>query len=265
MKSLLLLCLLLPYAAHAILPLPYPTEPIEEDFQPGLESKKDDAAFAGFTELFSRGQLREMELPSFDGQTEALGYKAGDTFVVPDELKARVAFWKKIYAEYTSQQVVIHDAEYPELVYGIVDISQFSASPANLRTQQRQLSRLYKAEKEKIAQKLRTIDSLQYEPSRIPVELFPIYRKFDREKDPGRFVRAIGRLRVQSGQRDRIVRGFLYSGRYLKRMMEIFEQKGLPRELTRLPLVESAFNLAARSKVGASGIWQFMRSTGKRF
>jgi len=47
--------------------------------------------------------------------------------------------------------------------------------------------------------------------------------------------------------------------------MDIFQQKGVPKELTRLPLVESAFNLSARSKVGASGIWQFMRSTGKLF
>src|SRR4051794_40593480 len=98
MKALLLLSLFVPYCAYAILPLPYPTEPIEDDFQPGLESKKDDAVFAGFSELFSRGQLREMELESFDGQTEALGYKPHETFTVPEELKPRVEFWKKIYA-----------------------------------------------------------------------------------------------------------------------------------------------------------------------
>jgi len=39
----------------------------------------------------------------------------------------------------------------------------------------------------------------------------------------------------------------------------------LPRELTRLPFVESSFNLRARSRVGASGIWQFMRSTARRY
>ena len=45
-------------------------------------------------------------------------------------------------------------------------------------------------------------------------------------------------------------------------MEEIFRQRQLPIELTRLPFVESSFNLNARSRVGASGIWQFMRSTG---
>jgi membrane-bound lytic murein transglycosylase D len=32
-----------------------------------------------------------------------------------------------------------------------------------------------------------------------------------------------------------------------------------------LPLVESSFNAAAYSKVGAAGLWQFMRSTGRRY
>jgi len=32
-----------------------------------------------------------------------------------------------------------------------------------------------------------------------------------------------------------------------------------------LPHVESSFNPAAYSKVGAAGLWQFMRSTGRRY
>jgi membrane-bound lytic murein transglycosylase D len=48
-------------------------------------------------------------------------------------------------------------------------------------------------------------------------------------------------------------------------MEEVFRKEGLPTELTRLPFVESSFNLRARSKVGASGIWQFMRSTGRLY
>ena len=39
----------------------------------------------------------------------------------------------------------------------------------------------------------------------------------------------------------------------------------MPRELASLPHVESSFNTYAYSKVGAAGMWQFMRSTGRRF
>ncbi len=73
------------------------------------------------------------------------------------------------------------------------------------------------------------------------------------------------RIRFQLGQKDRFLTGLIESGRYLPAMEKTFREKGIPVELTRLPFVESSFNTRARSKVGASGIWQFMRSTGKLF
>ena len=46
---------------------------------------------------------------------------------------------------------------------------------------------------------------------------------------------------------------------------ETFASQGLPPQLAVLPHVESSFNPAAYSKVGAAGLWQFMRSTGRRY
>ena len=73
------------------------------------------------------------------------------------------------------------------------------------------------------------------------------------------------RLRFQLGQKEQFIDGFHLSGGYLPFMEEIFINRGLPFELTRLPFVESSFNTRARSKVGASGIWQFMKTTGGDF
>ena len=51
--------------------------------------------------------------------------------------------------------------------------------------------------------------------------------------------------------------------------MPIFEQAlevyGIPLELKYLPVIESALNPRAVSRVGATGLWQFMAETGKRY
>ena len=52
---------------------------------------------------------------------------------------------------------------------------------------------------------------------------------------------------------------------YLHHIVEEIEKRGLPTELALLPMVESAFNPMAYSRAHASGIWQFVPGTGKRF
>ena len=48
-------------------------------------------------------------------------------------------------------------------------------------------------------------------------------------------------------------------------MKEMFEEAGLPTDITFLPLLESAFNSRAYSHAHASGLWQFIPSTGTSF
>jgi membrane-bound lytic murein transglycosylase D len=53
------------------------------------------------------------------------------------------------------------------------------------------------------------------------------------------------------------------SRRYLYHIVIEVEQRGMPSEIALLPMIESAFNPNALSTSRASGIWQFMPSTGK--
>ena len=52
---------------------------------------------------------------------------------------------------------------------------------------------------------------------------------------------------------------------YMPIFEEALEAYGLPLELKYLPVIESALNPRAVSRVGATGLWQFMLNTGKRY
>jgi membrane-bound lytic murein transglycosylase D len=52
---------------------------------------------------------------------------------------------------------------------------------------------------------------------------------------------------------------------YLYFIVREVERRGMPTEIALLPMIESAFNPTAYSVSNASGIWQFIPSTGKHF
>lgn len=55
------------------------------------------------------------------------------------------------------------------------------------------------------------------------------------------------------------------SSRYVPVMKKILKESGLPEDLVYLALIESGFNLRARSRARAVGPWQFIKGTGKRY
>ena len=55
------------------------------------------------------------------------------------------------------------------------------------------------------------------------------------------------------------------SSRYIPRMKEALRKTGMPEDLVYLALIESGFNLRAKSRAKAVGPWQFIKSTGVRY
>ena len=64
---------------------------------------------------------------------------------------------------------------------------------------------------------------------------------------------------------DYLTRVFDRSRLYLYHIVEELEKRGMPTEIALLPIVESAFNPMAYSRAHASGLWQFIPGTGKRY
>lgn len=194
---------------------------------------------------------------------------ASNEIKLPDgPLRKRVDFWIKIYTQYSTAEGLIHDAKYPEVVYEKVDLrvdeEDYSVSHKTRRKQgQKRIERIkefYKKTLLSIHKKTEKKETLSDAEKRV----FELFKDIN---EPKKFYNAahFKRIRMQLGQKDRFIQGLYYSGRYLPLMEKIFKERGVPVEVTRLPFVESSFNLKARSKVGASGIWQFMPSTGKLY
>ena len=175
-------------------------------------------------------------------------------FSVDMRLRENVKFWVSIYTKYYSHEGVVHDSKYVNLIYEVIDLRNSDHVD------------LVKKSKKKWQQILKSLHKKRDTSSMTSDETY-VSRLFETISGHDKYIKAAanGRIRLQTGQRENFMEGIRQSGRYLPHMEDIFKSEGLPIELTRLPFVESGFNVKARSKVGASGIWQFMKSTGRNY
>jgi len=69
----------------------------------------------------------------------------------------------------------------------------------------------------------------------------------------------------QGRGRSTMENGLRRSGQYMKMARQIFKEEGVPVDITWLGQVESAWKPKAMSWASASGLWQFVPSTGRQF
>lgn len=201
------------------------------------------------------------------GRAEAGNAPGRADFTVPHELRPAVNFWKDVFARYSKYQVVLHDTERLDRVYGVLDFSDLPKRGWSEGAIEQHMAQETKAEKEKIRALLMRLDQTARDPSRLSAGERRIWNLFEGSSDPRRFYRAAeeGRVRAQTGLRERFAAGLETALAYFPEMEHIFREESVPVEITRLPLIESCFNIKAYSKVGAAGVWQFMPATGRRF
>ena len=188
-------------------------------------------------------------------------------FPYPAALRPQVEFWKKIFATYSKYEVVIHDSETMK-IYKVVDFQPLldeegldEATVLQVRQEQS------KIKLEQIRTILLKLHQCGEDCGDLTAEEQRVWDMYRNVNDPDKFRAAASedRLRAQVGIRERFREAIQISRRYLHAMEEIFRREGVPVELTRLPFIESSFNVGAYSKVGAAGIWQFMPSTGRLY
>jgi len=198
---------------------------------------------------------------------DARGAAASSDLPNPAALRPQVEFWKTVFAVYSEHQVLIHDSEHLDRVYTVLDYREEAEAGTHPVALERMRHQGVDAEKRRIRLLLLRLQSKGPDTTGLTKEERAIRALFDGDRDPRRFAKAAepDRIRAQRGLKERFREGVRVSRRYLPTMERIFADEGLPKELTRLPLVESCFDIDAYSKVGAAGIWQFMPATGRQY
>lgn len=188
-------------------------------------------------------------------------------FEVPAGLKETVDFWTHIFSRFEKFQYIFHHKEDLGIVYSVIDLSNFDAESSGLSPQEAgDIRNQYLAEeRSRIKKMLKTVEGKTGKRS-LTDEEKRIATLFARPDAPSIAKAAeTENLRIQGGFAHRFKQAIAISGRYMDEMENIFTMKGLPVELTRIPLVESAFNIRAVSTADAAGLWQFIPETGKSY
>ncbi len=221
----------------------------------------------------TRPRLSESVLPA-DAHEIALSDGDGridPSFRVPAPLRSTVSFWLRVYTEFTTEQTVLFDKKHPEVIYEVMDFRDLKRSARNLMAyeimRERRMKKTmagFRAAFTSLTRKSKRGKLTAESPNLTTLER-KILGAISVSKHSHPIREWNSSLRAQTGQRDMIVKGLLSAETFFPKMEEIFEELNVPRELTRITLVESSFNINAHSKAGAQGVWQFMPLSGKEY
>ena len=193
-----------------------------------------------------------------------LNYSSKDIFPVHEEMVDACQFWIKIFGQYNTNQYLIHDSREMDVIYEVVTWGELDESKADDPFTKEQ-KEFFKKKTKYYEDLLSGIVAVYPDTNKMNQAQKDLFRELKEFKSKSDFIEARNRIRVQRGQKNKFKRGLEISGRYMPFLKATFAKYGLPEELIVLPHVESSFNYKAYSSVGAAGIWQFTRSTGKQF
>tara|TARA_B100000686_G_scaffold264311_1_gene278294 strand:- start:2507 stop:4918 length:2412 start_codon:yes stop_codon:yes gene_type:complete len=172
----------------------------------------------------------------------------------PKDIWPRVDFWIDVYSRWVSTDAILHDKTNPERVYRVLSGESCGG---------KKVSDVVERHKDEIRKKLKNladdIDAgirISNSEDRALLALFP-KRSVAIIKD------AIDGIRCQSGNRDRFYQALKRYDLYGALVRNVLSRAGLPSDIQYLPLVESFYDPAAYSRLGAAGLWQIMPGTAK--
>ncbi len=185
-------------------------------------------------------------------------------FPKPQAIEKDVNFWKQVYTQVTTAEGYIHDNVDLSIIYQTVKL------PANLSYKARsrhtkKLKMKYKVILDKLAKVIKKNPTSYEKGAALNAEEKRVLALWPDNVTYKTLLRAKKQIRFQLGQANKFKAGLIRSGRWKPYIISVLKGMDLPLEIAALPHVESSFNYKAYSKVGAAGMWQFTRSTGRRY
>jgi len=187
-------------------------------------------------------------------------------FPNPRFVRKQVRFWEKVFSRWPSTTVVVHESGAPDKIIDIIDYKSFAKrDKSNIvpRKERNEVTKRYLVRYNLALTRFEKLqkDALKY--GAIETRVYQVYKRSP--KDLQRLFKGQIQLRAQTGLSDDFKNAAKQAVVYLPEMEKVFHSYGLPISLTRMPFVESMFNVKAYSKVGAAGPWQFMPATAREF
>lgn len=176
-------------------------------------------------------------------------------FPRPAAIERDVQFWTRIFSQVDTKHGLIHDVWNLGVIYEEIRLPTGVSS----RIKQRYVKKVKKRYK-RILTKL-----AKGKRKRLSAQDKRVLSLWPKNVTRGTLRKAAKGLRFQLGQSDKFLAGLIRSGAWINHIVKTLKDMGLPTEIASLPHVESSFNPRAYSRVGAAGLWQFTRSTGRRF
>lgn len=184
-----------------------------------------------------------------------------ENFPKPRALVPNVAFWKRVYVEWSVNDIALHDEQDLGIVYRVVRVPpRGQKGPDGLGRGEKvakatnELEVALRSLAKKNPKDASKLDGLEKE----------VFENLQHVTRADKYTR-LSTIRAQNGLRERFVQGYVNSGLYEQKISSELRAAGLPDELIAVAFVESLFYTGAKSKVGAAGVWQFMSYTGREY
>ena len=192
---------------------------------------------------------------------------SNEDFPTDPFVRRQIRFWESIFQKYKSNSIVIHDLDDPLAMLDVIDFDRYVTGDGKVTSiedsDQTPLVQKYIDRYMVAIERFAKYKDGALKFGLIEQRVFEVY-----SREPQMLSRLYGgniKLRGQGGLADTFLAAANRAQEYLPYMEATFKKYGLPITLSRLPFVESMFNLNAKSKVGASGLWQFMPDTAREF